>query len=438
MSTQEFLIILVCMLASAFFSGVEIAYVSANRLYFELQAKQGTLAGRLVADFLKKPSRFIGTMLIGNTLALVLYGLYMENFLHHEIAPWLNRLPAPFQFLNNGVVQILLPSFLATLLILAVAEFTPKSLFLINPDVFLETLSLPVWLVYWLLSPLVITIVSGSKWFIKNVLRLRYSESKAIFGMTDLTHYLQNLNVPEGRKEEPGEVDTKIFNNALEFRQLRVRDCMIPRTEIVAIEIEEGPRALRRAFQESGHSKVLIYRDSLEDVLGYCHALSLFRKPKDIESILNPIMIVPEVMSAQDLMVRLTKEGRSIALVVDEFGGTSGLVSLEDVIEQIFGDIQDEYDDAEDWVERRLDDDSFLLSARHEIDYLNETYGWNLPEGDYDTLGGLIITLNEDLPVAGEVVELPPYTFEVVSTTEARIDLVKLTVGEALDDRRSR
>lgn len=430
MDSQQFFIILASILASAFFSGVEMAFVSANRLYFELQAKQGVVTGQIIAGFLKQPSRFIGTLLIGNTLALVVYGIFMQGYLHDVLAP---ILPS---FLTNEITLVLIPALVATIIILATAEFTPKSLFLLNPDGLLELLAIPLWLVYWAMNPLVSTIVSLTRWFIVNVLRFDYVESRQIFGMTDLTHYLGNINAPEGRKEEVDEVDTKIFNNALEFRQVRVRDCMIPRTDIVAVDLEDSMEELRQTFVESGHSKVLVYRETIEDVVGYCHQLALFKKPKEIKAILSPILIVPEAMPAQDLLVRFTQERRSVALVVDEFGGTSGLVSLEDLIEKIFGEIQDEHDAHEDWVEKQLDDKTYLLSARHEVSYLNEKYGWNLPEGDYDTLGGLILTVNEDVPNLNEVVEIPPFTFTILTMQDARIDTVRLVITGEFTDKR--
>lgn len=437
MSSQEILIILISLVASAFFSGVEMAYVSANRLYFELQAKQGLLTGQILAGFIKQPARFIGTMLIGNTLALVVYGLFMEGFLHHQFASWLAALPESLQFLNNDILQIIVPSLVATIVILALAEFTPKALFMLNPDGYLEILAIPIWIVYWAMFPFVYTIVSASKWFIINIMRLDYSEARPIFGFTDLSNYIQNLNAPVGKKEEVNEVDTRIFHNALEFREVRVRDCMIPRTEIVAIDIAKGLSELKKVLHESGHSKILVYRDTIEDTLGYCHAVALFKKPKEIEPILNPILIVPGAMSAQDLLIKFTAERKSVALVVDEFGGTAGLVCLEDIIEQIFGDIQDEYDDSEDLIEKKLDDKTFLLSARQEIDYLNEKYGWNLPEGDYDTLGGLVTFTNEDLPEVNEVVMLPPFQFQVMSMTDAaRIDTIKLILTGEIEEKK--
>lgn len=228
-------------------------------------------------------------------------------------------------------------------------------------------------------------------------------------------------------------IEEKMFINALDFKDLRIRDCMIPRTEISAVNVNAGIEDLRTAFLTSGHSKIIVHRESVDEVLGYCHALSLFKKPKEISSIITPILIVPEAMPARDLMLRFLEERRSIALVVDEFGGTSGLVSVEDVVEQIFGEIQDEYDTTEDWTERQLDDHTYMLSARHELDYLNEKYGWELPEGDYDTIAGMLIHFYGDLPDENEVVDIPPYSFQIVSVQDTRIELVKLTI----EDRRA-
>lgn len=408
------------MIFSAFFSGVEMAFVSSNKLYFELKAKQDLLSAKIISHFNQKPSQFIGTMLIGNTLSLVAYGIFMEEYLHHAI---LTNIP----YITNEIIARLLASIVATILILTTSEFTPKSIFLINPDAILEFLAIPIWIVNSLMFPLVWLTVGLSKWFITRVLRLNYSEEKPAFGLTDLNHYLQNLNRKISTEEE-NEVDTKIFHNALEFKQVKVRDCMIPRTEITAIELEEGIEGLSQVFIESGHSKVLVYKDSLEEVIGYCHSLALFKKPKDIQSILTSIPIVPEAMPANDLMIKFSKERKSLALVVDEFGSTSGLVSMEDVMEQIFGEIQDEYDASEDWIEKQVDEQTYILSGRHEIDYLNEKYDWNLPEGDYETLGGMLISIYEDIPEANEMITLAPFQFQIVSVVDAKIDTVKVTI----------
>jgi CBS domain containing-hemolysin-like protein len=412
--------IVLAMVFSAFFSGVEMAFVSSNKLYFELKAKQDLLSAKIISHFNQKPSQFIGTMLIGNTLSLVAYGIFMEEYLHHAIL-------TNFPYITNEIVARLLASIVATILILTTSEFTPKSIFLINPDAILEFLAIPIWIVNSLMFPLVWLTVGLSKWFITRVLRLNYSEEKPAFGLTDLNHYLQNLNRKVSTEEE-NEVDTKIFHNALEFKQVKVRDCMIPRTEITAIELEEGIEGLSQVFIESGHSKVLVYKESLEEVIGYCHSLALFKKPKDIQSILTSIPIVPEAMPANDLMIKFSKERKSLALVVDEFGSTSGLVSMEDVMEQIFGEIQDEYDASEDWIEKQVDEQTYILSGRHEIDYLNEKYEWNLPEGDYETLGGMLISIYEDIPEANEMITLAPFQFQIVSVVDAKIDTVKVTI----------
>jgi CBS domain containing-hemolysin-like protein len=418
--TPQYVGIILAMVFSAFFSGVEMAFVSSNKLYFELKAKQNILSAKIIAHFNQSPSQFIGTMLIGNTLSLVAYGIFMEEFLHHLI---LANLP----WIPNELIARLIASIIATIIILTTSEFTPKSIFLINPDAILEFLAIPIWIINTLMFPLVWLTVGLSKWFITRVLRLSYSEEKPAFGLTDLNHYLQNLNRKVSTEEE-NEVDTKIFHNALEFKQVKVRDCMIPRTEITAIEIEEGIEGLKKVFIESGHSKVLVYKETLEDVVGYCHSLALFKKPKDIQSILTSIPIVPEAMQANDLMLKFSKERKSLAIVVDEFGSTSGLVSMEDVMEQIFGEIQDEFDDTEDWIEKRLDDHTFILSGRHEIDYLNEKYNWNLPEGDYETLGGMLIHIYEDIPAVNEVITLSAIQFQIMTVTDARIDTVKVII----------
>jgi putative hemolysin len=431
MDSQSLLYIILAIIGSAFFSGVEMAFVSASKLYFELQGKQGVITGSIISKFLKQPSQFIGTMLIGNTVCLVLYGIFMEGSLHHffEAASWMPQI-----LKESEVFMLLVPALIATIIILATGEYTPKSIFLLNPDGLLEILAVPIWIIYHLMSPLVFIMVGSSKWFIINVLRLEYSEQKSVFRLTDLNNYMQNLNRRVSTEEE-NEVDTKIFNNALEFKQVKVRDCMIPRTEITAVAHDSEIEDLKKIFVESGHSKVLVYEETIEDVSGYVHQLSLFKKPKDIESVITPIMIVPEAMAANDLMVKFTQERKSLALVVDEFGGTSGLVSMEDIVEKIFGEIQDEFDDTENWIERKLDDNSYIMSARHEIEYLNDKYGWNLPEGDYDTLGGLVIHLNEDLPEPNEVIQMPPFSFTITDMEDAKLHTIKVQITGEIKDK---
>ncbi|MFN6090393.1 MAG: hemolysin family protein [Cyclobacteriaceae bacterium] len=417
---NSYILIALTLAFSFFFSGIEIAFLSANKLQIELQGKQGVLWGRIMSYFLKRQSWFIGTTLIGNTLALVLFGIYMAQL----IEPWLaSNLP---QSINDEVFILIFQTLISTLLILFTAEFLPKSLFLINPNLMLATLAVPFRIVYVILAPLTFSIVYLSKIVIIHVLRIEYSEEKPVFALTDLNNYLKSMLKVRHDDEDVG-LDKKIFHNALEFKTVRIRDCMIPRTEVTAIDVEEGIDKLTDAFIQSGHSKIIVYKESIDNVIGYCHSSTLFKKPQRIEDILTPINIVQETMMANNLMVQLIKEQKSMALVVDEFGGTSGIVSMEDVIEEIFGEIEDEHDD-DDLVEEKIDDNTYILSARLEVDYLNDHYKWQLPKGDYETLAGLILSYTEDFPAEGETVAIPPYSFTIQKTENKLINTVKLTV----------
>tara|TARA_R110001592_G_scaffold85771_2_gene253363 strand:+ start:5697 stop:6977 length:1281 start_codon:yes stop_codon:yes gene_type:complete len=420
MDYYQVTVIIITLIFSAFFSGTEIAFVTSSKLQIELQSKKGALSGRILAFFTQKPSRLINTALVGNTIALVMYGYFMALILEPLIMDVL-----PEYLINPGAV-LMIQTVLSTLLVLFTAEFTPKSIFLINPNRLLSILSVPIMLIFIIMFPLVWVIEQMSRFIIVHILRQKFSEDRPVFGLTDLRSYIQR-NTHKDIKESKVELDTKIFNNALEFKTVKVRECMIPRTDIAAVELEDSIEDLKNEFIESGHSKVLVYRDNIDEVIGYCHALALFKKPQDIESILTPIIIVPETMLVNELMIQFIQERKSLALVVDEFGGTSGLVSLEDVIEEIFGEIQDEHDD-EDWVEQKLDDNNYLFSARHEVDYLNEKYHFNIPEGDYDTLGGFILSITENIPQVNETISVPPFKIKIVAMEDARIDTVMLSI----------
>jgi CBS domain containing-hemolysin-like protein len=424
MEYSYLVIILITLAFSALFSGIEIAFVSANKLHIELQSKQGTLSGRILSRFMQKPSKFIGTTLVGNTIALVVYGIFMARLIEPYIAEFL--------YLDSDIVILLIQTLISTIIVLGTAEFTPKSLFLLNPNLLLAAFALPMQVIYYLLYPIVWIVTGLSRFVITRVFRFPYSEDKPVFGLTDLNHFIQQQSSAPNEESEQ-EVNTKILNNALEFKTVRVRECMIPRTEIVAVDLEDSIEELANAFIESGHSKILVYRETIDDVIGYCHSLELFKKPREIGSILTPVIIVPETMLANELMIQFITERKSIALVVDEFGGTSGIVTLEDIIEEIFGDIQDEHD-VDDWVEQRIDHNTYLLSARHEIDYLNDKYEWNIPDGDYDTLGGFIINTTENIPSIDDVIIIAPFTFTVVAKEDNRLDIVKLTLNDGLPE----
>ncbi|GAB2592499.1 hemolysin family protein [Spirosoma areae] len=405
---------------AGFFSAVEMAYVSVNRLYFELHSKQGPLGEKLVSGFLKNPILFVGTTLTGNTLFLVLYGVLGVTVLNPLLMAIL-----PQAWAGQEFIFIALETLILTVIFLPLADYIPKSLALIHPDRFLEALAVPLWVIYKAIAPVVRILVGTARFFIRYVLGKKNPEIRPVFGLTDLNHYLQQLTLKDDT-EKNVEVDTQIFNNAIEFRDVRVRDCLVPRPDITAIAIDDPIDELRQAFQDSGHSKIVVYRGTIDDVVGYCHVLSLFKKPATIDEIITPIITVPQSMPAQDLLLRFLSERKSLALVVDEFGGTAGIVSVEDMVEQIFGEIQDEYDTSEDWVEQQLDENTWLLSARHEIEDLNKLYGWNLPEGSYDTLGGLILSTHEDVPQVDDVIEFAPFTFTIISMDGTRIDTVKV------------
>lgn len=422
--SQYLIYVIVTLLFSAFFSGMEMAFVSANRLQIELQNKQGSFSGRVLSAFVKKPGQFIGTTLIGNTIALVLYGTFMAYLLEPWIITWLdNLLPANF---NNQANVVIIQTILSTIIVLVTGEFLPKSIFMLNPNSLLSFFSLPFQLIYFLMYPLVWLIVGLSRLFITKVLRLDYSEDKPVFKVTDLNSFIKN-SLHNSGQDVKVDLDAKIFDNAVEFKTIRVRECMVPRTDIVAVDIEDTIDELKQVFAESGHSKIIVYKESIDDVIGYCHQLEMFKKPKRISDILTPIIIVPESALANELLIQFIKDRKSLALVVDEFGGTSGIVSMEDIIEEIFGEIQDEYDQ-DDLIEQKLSDNEYLLSARHEIDYLNEKYGWDLPYGDFETLAGFIISLKEDFPQKGESITFESYTFTIVSKLDHRIETVKIKI----------
>ncbi|MFC0261920.1 hemolysin family protein [Fontibacter flavus] len=423
MESGYLIYVIITLLFSAFFSGVEIAYVSANKLHIELQKKQGLLSGKILSNFLKKPSQFIGTTLIGNTIALVVYGIFMANLLEPWIRDWLPG--------DNQVAVLLIQTVFSTIIVLITAEFLPKSIFLLNPNSLLSALSVPIQVIYLIMYPIVFVVVWLSKFFITKILRLDYSEDRPVFKVTDLNSFIQN-NLHHSSHDVKVEVDSKIFDNAVEFKTIRIRECMVPRTDIVAVEIEDSIEDLKGVFAESGHSKIIVYKESIDDVIGYCHQLELFKKPKRIADILTPIIIVPESALANELLIQFIQERKSLALVVDEFGGTSGIVSMEDIIEEIFGEIQDEYD-SDDLTEQRISDNEYLLSARHEIDYLNEKYGWDLPYGEFETLAGFILSLTEDIPQKGQSVTYEQFTFSIVSKQDHRIETLKVKINQTLN-----
>ena len=413
------ILIVISILFSAFFSGMEIAFISANKLRIEIDRKQKKVFASIVSFFTKQPSKFIATMLVGNNIALVIYGMAFAMLLDE---PFRNLLG------DTEVVRILAKTLVSTLIILLTAEFLPKTIFRINPNISLRLLSVPIMVFYVILYPITLLTIGISNFTMRYLLQIRpdTNSSKPVFSKVDLDHFLTTVQPDQTTDNEEIE-DLKIFKNALAFSSLKVRDCMIPRTDVIALEIDAPLDDLTQKFIETGLSRILIYSDTIDNIIGYVNSKDLYRKPALIKSQLKPIHIVPETLPVNKLLTGgFIKEGKSIALVVDEFGGTSGVITTEDIIEEIFGEIEDEHDTS-DLVEKLLDNNRYLLSGRHEIDYLNNKYFLAIPHSEeYDTLAGYIIYHYESIPEKNTTVEMDNFLITITDVSSNRIEEVEL------------
>jgi putative hemolysin len=412
------LIIVLSILTSAFFSGIEIAFISANKLLIELRSKQGSVSARILSPFVNNPSRFISTTLVGNNIGLVVYGIYMGAFLNPYIIQYIPGTA------NSTMLLLLVQSLVSTLIVLVTGEFLPKVLFRINPDIILRVLSVPFLISYYLFWPLVHFITWLAKIILNNIFRVQFNETTPVFSKVDLDQYISE-SVED--LAEDADVDTEMFKNALDFSNVRLRDCMTPRTELISIDIDATTDELYTKFKETGLSKILVHQGTVDHIIGYTHQKDLFKKPHSIRAILIPIEIAPETMSANELLNTFTRTRKSIALVVDELGVTAGIVTIEDIMEEIFGEIEDEHD-VEQLAEVQLNEKEFIFNARLEVDYLNNKYELNIPEGDYNTLGGYIFAVHENIPTKGEVIVIEKFQFTIISVTHNRINELKLTL----------
>ncbi|MBL4752633.1 MAG: HlyC/CorC family transporter [Flavobacteriales bacterium] len=410
---NNYLVVLITLILSAFFSGMEIAFVQANNLRIELLVKKGSTSGKIYSYFKRNPSKFIGCMLVGNNIALVVYGITMAHIFEPLLAEYLNEL---------GV--LIIQTMIATILVLVTAEFIPKTLFRINPNQVLTVFTVPAVISYILLFIPVLLTIGLSEFILNKLFNVKLIEAKPAFGKVDLNEYVAPIVAAIPVEEEEPEI--QIFRNALDFSNVKLRDCMVPRTEIVSMSVDDPIDDLKRRFVETGFSKIIIYRDDIENIIGYTHSFEMFNLPKNIHSILLPISMVPESMAANEMLKMFIKQQRSAAIVLDEFGGISGLVTTEDVIEEIFGEIDDEHDQAAQ-LEEQLSKTSFLLSGRLEIDYLNEKYNWGLPESeDYETLSGLITYHYESIPALNEEIEIDGFKFMITKVSETHIESSEL------------
>ena len=417
------------MLFSAFFSGMEIAFISSNRLLVEMDREKNGLTQKIIAIFYQHPNNFVSTMLVGNNIALVIYGILFANIFDTTL----------FYPLSDGL-RVTADTLLSTIVVLFTGEFIPKTIFKNNPNAMLNLFAIPAYACYVILYPISRFATLLSKGLLRIIgIKMNKVDEEREFTKVDLDYLVQTSIDNADNEDEIGE-EVKIFQNALDFSETKVRDCMVPRTEIDAVEDTATLDTLKQMLIESGHSKIIVYHEDIDHIVGYIHSSDMFRLPADaapesLLSELNPDLIrsinfVPETMLASKLMKMLMQQKRSLAVVVDEFGGTSGLVSLEDIMEEITGEIEDEHDN-EQRVAKQIGDHEYILSARLEIEKVNELFGLSLPEGDeYMTLGGLILHEYQSFPKLNEIVKIGNFEFKIIKNTATKIELVRLKVLE--------
>lgn len=422
---HEIIIIVCSLLLSAFFSGMEIAYVSANKIHVEIEKKQNDFLAKVLTRLTKKPSKFIASMLVGNNIALVVYGFFMGDLL----MAWLGSMDLQSEFWRYIIIDLslLTQTVISTLIILLTAEFLPKVFFQIYANFLLKFFAVPAYLFYLLFSFISSFVIWISDFVLKRFFKTEGDEVQLAFTKVELGNY---INEQMEKVEEDQEIDTEIqiFQNALEFSEVKSREVMIPRTEIVAVDLTTDPKELIQTFTETGLSKILVYKENIDDIIGYIHSFELFKKPSTLKSILLPVMFVPETMLVKDVLSILIKKRKSIAVVIDEYGGTSGMMTVEDIVEELFGEIEDEHDPVV-LIEEKLGENHFLFSARLEVDYLNEVYKLSIPNGEnYETLGGYIVNHTEEIPPKDGIVQIEEFTFHIKEVSNTKIELVEVRV----------
>ncbi|NRD19354.1 HlyC/CorC family transporter [Winogradskyella eckloniae] len=426
--TLDVVIIIVMLILSAFFSGMEIAYVSANKIHIELEKKQGDFLGKILGKLTARPSKYIATMLIGNNIALVIYGFKMGDVLVRWFQTFLPSDNTAISYLLTDL-QLLTQTIVSTIVILITAEFLPKVFFQIYANSLLKILAVPTYVFYILFSWISDFVIWISDAVLKYVFRTEGEDVVLAMTKVELGNYIsEQMESVEDHDEVDSEI--QIFQNALEFSDVKAREVMVPRTEITAVDISESLDNLRQLFIDTGRTKIIVYKDTIDDILGYVHSFELFKKPKSIKSIIIPVGFVPETIFIKDVLNILTKKRKSIAVVIDEYGGTSGIMTVEDIIEELFGEIEDEHDTFE-MIEEQIDQNTYKFSARLEVDYINETYKLNLPESEnYETLGGLIVNAAEEIPKAKDDVLIDNFKFTITEVSSTKIDEIVLKVLE--------
>jgi len=420
---MEVSIIIVCLILAAFFSGMEIAFISSNKIYLEIEKKQDNFISRILTKLTQKPPQFIISMLIGNTVALVICGFFaskiiLEQFalLGYEFSLW---------------ADVLLQTVITTFVILLTAEFLPKVFFQIYANSLIRFLALPAYLFYLLFYYVSMFILWISNFILGRFFKSEGDIIPSFFSKAELGNYItEQMNAVDDQDDVDSEI--QIFQNALEFSGVKARDIMTPRTEISAVDIYDSVTELKDKFIETGYSKILVYQNSLDDIIGYVHSFDLFKKPRTIKSILIPVEFVPQTIFIKEAMDLLTKKRKSVAIVLDEYGGTSGMITIEDIVEELFGEIEDEHDaEEEELTEQQLEEKVYLFSTRFDVEYLNETYKLAIPENDsYGTLGGFIVNSTKEIPQKGDEITIGSYHFTIEEATNKKIELVKMRIGE--------
>ncbi len=413
-------IIILCLILSAFFSGMEIAFVSSNKIYLEIEKKQDDFISKILTKLTQKPSKFIATMLVGNNISMVVYGFFMGDLLMQ----WFEH--SNFHF--KPLPSLLLQTVLSTLVVLITSEFLPKVFFQIYANTFIKFFALPAYFFYRLFYYISSFMIWISDFILKKFFKTEGDQLNLTFSKVELGNYIsEQMNAMDDSQSVDSEI--QIFQNALEFSAVKARDIMTPRTELVAIDLHNSITDLRNLFVETGYSKIVVYFNSLDDIVGYVHSFELFKKPRSIKSIMIPVEFVPETIFIKDVLNLLTKKRKSVAIVLDEYGGTSGIVTIEDIVEELFGEIEDEHDSDETLIEKVQEDGSYLFSTRLDVEYLNEVYKLNIPKSDsYGTLGGFIVDFYKEIPQKGAQITIDNFQFYIEEASNKKLELVKLTL----------
>ena len=417
---MEIGIIILCLILSAFFSGMEIAFVSSNKIYLEIEKKQDDFISKILTKLTQKPSKFIATMLVGNNVSMVVYGFFMGELLMR----WFVNLGFHLTDFSN----LLLQTIISTLIVLMTSEFLPKVFFQIYANTFIKFFALPAYFFYKLFYYISSFLIWISDYVLRKFFKTEGDQINLSFSKVELGNYIsEQMNSVQDHEIVDSEI--QIFQNALEFSGVKAREIMTPRTELVAVDLHSSIVDLRDLFIKTGYSKIVVYTNTLDDIVGYVHSFELFKKPRSIKSIMIPVEFVPETILIKDAMNLLTKKRKSIAVILDEYGGTSGIVTIEDIVEELFGEIEDEHDSDEELIENRIDDLNYIFSTRLDVQYINETYKLNIPESDsYETLGGFIVDFSKEIPQKGAQITIGNFVFIIEEATNKKIELVKMTV----------